>query len=195
MDRVQPSWFHLLRVLVLPRKMEGGSEDNPLDFVLKHNLDVATRILLEPKNKECHDMLIEVMKRNIGIGPSTITEICSLLKPECDDIRWKFVLITVSILLALNESLIKDVERYKLLVQDMRNARPSETSAPPLSPDTLSLQQKKTLLTCFQFVVCLAILPALQPGVGIPVARRSGYSSLLQVDLRLLLVAKYRVNV
>ena len=48
-----------------------------------------------------------------------------------------------------------------------------ETSAPPLSSDTLSLAQRKAVSSALQFIIGFGISPLLLPGVGIPLHRRS----------------------
>ena len=99
-----------------------------------------------------------------------------------DDIRWKYVLMCLATMRVLNYAQSIALERYNVLMQDMKNARPAETSAPPMSPDTLSFEQQKSFVTSLQFVVCLGILPALQSGVGIPLERRTEFSKMLQVS-------------
>lgn len=104
------------------------------------------------------------------------------LKTDCgSDGRWKFVTLLLNTILALNDIVKKELERYNVLLQDMKNARPNDTSAPPMPPDTFSEAQKKALMTALQFVMCFGILPALQPGVGLPLEKRSGFSELLKV--------------
>ena len=104
------------------------------------------------------------------------------LKAECgSDGRWKFVTLLLNSILVLNDVIKRELERYTVLLQDMKNARPGDNSAPPMSPDTFSEAQKKALMTALQFVMCFGILPALQPGVGLPIEKRSGFSELLKV--------------
>ena len=59
-------------------------------------------------------------------------------------------------------------------------AKAQDSSAPAMSPDTFSFSQQKVVLTSVQFVVCLGILPNLQPGVGVPLEQRSGFADVVQ---------------
>ncbi|XP_061197020.1 transport and Golgi organization protein 6 homolog [Saccostrea echinata] len=61
--------------------------------------------------------------------------------------------------------------------REKRELKPNE--APPLSPDTLSVSHQKTILSLLQFIVVLGVCPHLQPGVGIPIEKRSEYGKLL----------------
>ena len=101
---------------------------------------------------------------------------------EESGIRWNFVLWNLKLLSALRYSMATAVRRQEEDLQetDQRCTKPGD--APPLSADTLSFTQQKTVLTSVQLVVCLGICPSLLPGVGIPVERRSQYGKLLHSE-------------
>ena len=92
--------------------------------------------------------------------------------------RWQFVLYCLKTLYLLQESIKANIAEYKK--HKPENIRPS--GAPPVSPDTLSFEEKKVVLTAVQFVVCLGISPNLEKGVGIPIEMRSEFSKLIQVS-------------
>ena len=143
---------------------------------------MALKGIKDPKYNKCRVLLFKALTRSNDVKPATTADIEQFLNDECaSDVRWKYVMFSLNTMLAMNQLLTVDLERYNLLMQDMRNARPAETSAPPMSPDTFSIDQKKAFMTSLQFIVCLAILPALHPGVGIPLVKRTIFSGLLQV--------------
>ena len=92
--------------------------------------------------------------------------------------RWDFVLYCLKTLHLLQESVKSSVEEYKK--QEPESVRPS--GAPQISPDTLSFEEQKVVLTAVQFVVCLGISPSLDRGVGIPIEARSEFSKLIQAS-------------
>ena len=136
------------------------------------------------KMKPCRSLIFqsivsESMRDKTDLNQSDMEK---ALKAECgSDGRWKFVTLLLNSILVLNDVVKRELERYTVLLQDMKNARPGDNSAPPMSPDTFSEAQKKALMTALQFVMCFGILPALQPGVGLPIEKRSGFSELLKV--------------
>ena len=122
-----------------------------------------------------------------------------LSQPECtlescysqtkgQDTQWDFVVRCLQLLKAYNVVLEHSLKKYtaneqtKFSAMNERQAAKArlDSSAPSMSPDTLNVGQQKTLVSSLQFVVCLGILPALHPGVGVPLRLRSGFSSLLQ---------------
>ena len=69
----------------------------------------------------------------------------------------------------------------KFLLQDNVKGKPmSESRAPPISPDVLSLSQQKHVATLLQFIVCFGVCPNQHPGVGIPLSKRSGFAQLIK---------------
>ena len=94
--------------------------------------------------------------------------------------RWTYVETCLELLKLLKESLIKlRKENEGRKVEPKAGKRGNE--APPLPVDSLGVGDQKTVLTAIQFVVILGICPNLFPGVGLPVERRSGFASLLNI--------------
>ena len=98
--------------------------------------------------------------------------------PHPPSSRWHFVLYCLKTLNLLHESLKSSLEEYQQ--QKLENIRPS--GAPPVSPDTLSFEEQKVVLTAVQFIVCLGISPNLDHGVGIPIEMRSEFIKLIQLS-------------
>lgn len=86
-----------------------------------------------------------------------------------------FLEVCLVLLYTLHVALKEKMSEFKKTEQ--KNLKPNE--APPLSPDTLSVSQQKTVLSILQFTVVLGLCPHLQPGIGIPIERRSEFGKLL----------------
>lgn len=86
-----------------------------------------------------------------------------------------FLEVCLVLLYTLHVALKEKMSEFKKTEQ--KNLKPNE--APPLSPDTLSVGQQKTVLSILQFTVVLGLCPHLQPGIGIPIERRSEFGKLL----------------
>ena len=67
-----------------------------------------------------------------------------------------------------------------VLQEPSKGKSPADSAAPPVSPDVLSFSQQKHVTTLVQFIVCLGVCPNLHPGVGIPLAKRSGFAQLIK---------------
>ncbi|XP_067047611.1 transport and Golgi organization protein 6 homolog isoform X2 [Acropora muricata] len=97
-----------------------------------------------------------------------------------DAIRWSFVETCLELLVLLKNSLTSakcDSDRND---PESRH-RKRGNDAPPLPADALGVGDQKAVLTVVQFVVILGICPNLLPGVGLPVERRSGFASVLNI--------------
>ncbi|KAG9493039.1 hypothetical protein GDO78_001130 [Eleutherodactylus coqui] len=70
------------------------------------------------------------------------------------------------------------IELAKSFQPSKPNLRTPE-AAPPLSPDTLSIAQQKTVQSALQFVVSMGICPYLLPGIGLPLQYRSEFGVLV----------------
>jgi len=88
------------------------------------------------------------------------------------DARWHFVMCNIQLLQLLCKTLSEVTERCSPLPGHTARADP-ESHCSPLSPDVLSLTQRKAVSSALQFVSGLGICPLLMPGVGIPLHRRS----------------------
>ena len=79
------------------------------------------------------------------------------------------------LLYTLHITMVEKMAEFKK--REKRTLKPSE--GPALSPDTLSVNQQKIVLSVLQFTVVLGLCPHLQPGIGIPIERRSEFGKLL----------------
>jgi len=82
--------------------------------------------------------------------------------------RWRFVCVSLYILLSLKKCLSEKTSKCKGKEQ--------------LTADLLIVSQQKTIRTCLQFVISMGVLPSLLPGVGISLAARSTSSHKLKVE-------------
>ncbi|XP_078383567.1 transport and Golgi organization protein 6 homolog [Oculina patagonica] len=99
-----------------------------------------------------------------------------------DEIRWTFVEICLELLKLLKESLVSLMANVKSNDQKPeQKAKKRGNEAPPLPADSLGVGDQKTVLTAIQFVVILGICPNLISGVGLPVEKRSGFASVLNI--------------
>ncbi|KAK3086381.1 hypothetical protein FSP39_017636 [Pinctada imbricata] len=96
---------------------------------------------------------------------------------KLDSIKWIFVKKCLTALYVLHKTLEVSMKAFSEANQERVDLKPPK--APPLSPDTLGMGQQKTIQTTLQFVVILAICPNLQPGVGVPIERRSEFGKLV----------------
>ena len=113
-------------------------------------------------------------------------------KHDCgDDIRWQYTKCNLKLLVCLKitmESAAKKAKAQSNKGVDLSSSTrehtsssiPGEHTVPELSPDSLSFNQQKLIMTSLQFVACLGICPCLIPGVGVPVDKRSAVGGLLQ---------------
>ena len=101
------------------------------------------------------------------------------------NVNWQFVTSCLHLLNTLQQSIRKSAELYVETEQSKSKAL-TPNQAPAMSPDVLSVSQQKTVLTALQFIACLGLCPCFQEGVGIPLHKRSGFSSLIVKDASLL---------
>lgn len=94
----------------------------------------------------------------------------------CPDVPWSFASQVLLLLLCLKECMALLAAAYQ---PPPSNAKTAE-AAPPLSPDTLSIAQEKTVQAALQFVVMLGLCPYLLPGVGLPLRCRTDFSALVE---------------
>ncbi|ESO91000.1 hypothetical protein LOTGIDRAFT_163514, partial [Lottia gigantea] len=150
----------LLDILVTPVKQANtGSSSQNLVESLKGNLHKFEDFV--EKNAEFKDVWIQ------NVLTSSVKE---------DNVSWKFTSYCLKLLDILQENLKKASEKFSS-VEIKKSLTPNQ--APPLSPDTLSFEQQKHILTSLQFIICLGVCPHLPDGVGIPLSKRSGFSNLL----------------
>jgi hypothetical protein len=102
---------------------------------------------------------------------------CYKLKQKCngESTIHTYLEVCQVLLFSLHEIIQQKMAQFKKM--EKPELKPNE--APPLSPDTLSVNHQKILLSILQFIAVLGVCPHLQPGVGIPLERRSEFGKLL----------------
>ncbi|GFG37493.1 hypothetical protein Cfor_00861, partial [Coptotermes formosanus] len=131
---------------------------------------------------DLHDIL--ELNINTALKSLNITEhdTCGILQSiNCSfaansGVRWRFVCVSLYILLSLKKCLSEKTSKCKGKEQP--------------TADLLSVSQQKTIRTCLQFVISMGVLPSLLPGVGISLAARSTSSHKLKVE-ELVVLEKY----
>ena len=112
-------------------------------------------------------------------------EECKLFKTavtrDKDSLRWCYVKTCLELLKLLKESLIELKREGEGSGEESAHGKRGN-DAPRLPADSLSVGDQKTVLTALQFVVILGISPNLLPGVGIPLEKRSGFASVLNIQ-------------
>ncbi|CAG2206551.1 unnamed protein product [Mytilus edulis] len=103
------------------------------------------------------------------------------------ELRWTFTCLCLKVLELLCSSIEKTMiifqkEQAAKLASQGSELKPSQ--APPLSPDTLSVAQQKTVLTTIQFIIVLGISPYLQEGVGLQATQRSGFWEVIDLQTK-----------
>uniref|UniRef100_H9G717 Transport and golgi organization 6 homolog n=1 Tax=Anolis carolinensis TaxID=28377 RepID=H9G717_ANOCA len=94
------------------------------------------------------------------------------LLPQFSDVPWTFTRHVLLLLLSLKQSMV--------LLAAAPSPPQTPVSAPPLSPDTLSVAQEKTVRAALQFAVTLGLCPFLLPGVGLPLDRRTEFGAVIR---------------
>lgn len=89
---------------------------------------------------------------------------------------WTFTAQVLLLLLCLKRCMVLLAAGYCPPSPDPKGAE----AAPPLSPDTLSISQEKTVQVALQLVATLGLCPYLLPGVGLPLRHRTEFSALVQ---------------
>lgn len=94
----------------------------------------------------------------------------------CPETPWTFTAQVLLLLLCLKRCMVLLAAGYHPPPPDSKVVE----AAPPLSPDTLSISQEKTVQAALQLVVTLGLCPYLLPGVGLPLRQRTEFSALVQ---------------
>lgn len=99
-----------------------------------------------------------------------------------EDAAWAFVQEGLLLFLVLTQHLSAELQLFHRAPPPPPSAAKSFTAeaALPLSPDVLSVSQEKTLAGAVQLVVSLGLCPYLAPGVGVPLARRSSFGTVVE---------------
>ena len=146
---------------------------------LQERLDVQVKKRSETlgeSREACKGTFSEKDSKKEDSGPGK-----AVLEQQKDSVRWTYVKTCLELLKLLKESLIE-------LKNESEGRKPEPklgkrgNEAPPLPADSLSVGDQKTVLTAIQFVVILGICPNLLKGVGLPVEKRSGFASLINIQ-------------
>lgn len=98
-----------------------------------------------------------------------------------EDAVWAFVQEVLLLFLVLARHLSAELQLFRQAPLPSSAATGSATEAAlPLSPDVLSVSQEKTLGAALQLVISLGLCPYLAPGVGVPLARRSTFGTVVE---------------
>lgn len=129
--------------------------------------------------------LLDQLQREAGFEPvrrlreEVITE-ATWFSSDTEDDTWGFVQECLLLLLALRRHLCVELELFQQTPVPPAAKQRSPETAPPLPPDVLGVSQQQTLGAALQFVVSLGLCPYLAPGVGVPLARRSAFGSMVE---------------
>lgn len=104
----------------------------------------------------------------------------SWFSSSTEDTTWAFVQEGLLLLLILARHLSAELDLFHRAPPPSAAKRCTPEAALPLSPDVLSVSQERTLGGALQFVVSLGLCPYLAPGVGVPLARRSAFGTVVE---------------
>ncbi|XP_053255850.1 transport and Golgi organization protein 6 homolog isoform X2 [Podarcis raffonei] len=158
--------------LLLGTAKAAGTDSGPLQSTkhvdllesLRFNVSILEeKFAQDPQWDELQRLRTEVSKQAQCLG-------------SCPDVPWNFTCHVLLLLLCLKQCMVLLATTY---CPPQPNPKTAE-AAPPLSPDTLSIAQEKTVQVALQFVVTLGICPYLFPGVGLPLRSRTEFSALVQ---------------
>lgn len=98
-----------------------------------------------------------------------------------EDAVWAFVQEVLLLFLVLARHLSAELQLFQRAPPPSAAAKGCASEAAlPLSPDVLSVSQEKTLGGALQLVISLGLCPYLAPGVGVPLARRSTFGTVVE---------------
>lgn len=129
--------------------------------------------------------LLEQLQREAGyeqvrrLREEVMTE-ANWFSRDTEDNTWGFVQECLLMLLALARHLDIELKLFQETPAPSAVKQRSPEMAPPLPPDVLSVSQQQTLGAALQFVVSLGLCPYLAPGVGVPLARRSAFGTMVE---------------
>nr|XP_028595718.1 transport and Golgi organization protein 6 homolog isoform X3 [Podarcis muralis] len=158
--------------LLLGTAKAAGADSGPLQSTkhvdllesLRFNVSILEeKFAQDPKWDELQRLRTEVSKQAQCLA-------------SCPDVPWNFTCHVLLLLLCLKQCMVLLATTY---CPPQPNPKTAE-AAPPLSPDTLSIAQEKTVQVALQFIVTLGICPYLLPGVGLPLRSRTEFSALVQ---------------
>lgn len=98
-----------------------------------------------------------------------------------EDAVWAFVQEALLLFLVLDRHLSTELHLFHRAPPPSSAAkRCNAEAALPLSPDVLSVSQENMLGGALQLVISLGLCPYLAPGVGVPLARRSTFGTVVE---------------
>ena len=80
----------------------------------------------------------------------------------------------------LSLAILALLELLRRCLETVRSASPPPPPLPP--PDELSVRRRRTAARAVQLAVALSVVPALPPGVGVPLEQRSEHADLLRAS-------------
>ncbi|XP_073522171.1 transport and Golgi organization protein 6 homolog isoform X2 [Phyllobates terribilis] len=166
----------LLKQLVSRTKCslsESGSSDHNADkrAALLSTLQFNASALEEELKQVSKWKPLVTFREKVSNNSSWLNE---SLQSQADP-SWKFTSQALLLLLCLKESMIELAKSFRPCKPNLRTPE----AAPPLSPDTLSIAQQRTVQSALQFVVSMGICPYLLPGIGLPLQQRSEFGALV----------------
>ncbi|XP_077151841.1 transport and Golgi organization protein 6 homolog [Ranitomeya variabilis] len=160
-----------LKILIAPRESgsSGHNADKRAALLSTLQFNVST---LEEELKQVSkwEPLVTLRERVLTNFPW----LSDILQSQADQ-SWKFTSQALLLLLCLKETMIKLAKSFQPSKPNLRTPE----AAPPLSPDTLSIAQQRTVQSALQFVVSMGICPYLLPGIGLPLQHRSEFGALV----------------
>nr|CAD7427174.1 unnamed protein product [Timema monikensis] len=161
--------FAALNTLVKPA--EQGSKGELHDI-----LELNVKNALEELHIESYNDLDTLKLINITVSPGS-------------SIRWRFVSVSLHILLVLKKCLNHIIQEEQLKKSKTGEKIPKNPPRPFPGVD-LTVFQQKLVRTCLQFVVSIGLLPSLLPGVGLSLAARCSNAQNLKEE-NLVVIDKY----
>ncbi|XP_069612863.1 transport and Golgi organization protein 6 homolog isoform X3 [Ranitomeya imitator] len=160
-----------LKILIAPR--ESGSSVHNADkrAALLSTLQFNVSTLEEELKQISKWEPLVTLRERVATNSPWLSDI---LQSQADP-SWKFTSQALLLLLCLKETMIELAKSFQPSKPNLRTPE----AAPPLSPDTLSIAQQRTVQSALQFVVSMGMCPYLLPGIGLPLQHRSEFGALV----------------
>lgn len=172
--------FHEVLLSNMDRLRDALTEKDSLLLLREHletvNARFGEKVADFVENKDVGAVNVKVTDKN-DAGIAKTKRAREAVK---DAIRWSFVETCLELLLLLKNSLTSAKRESERNDPESKHCKRGN-DAPLLPADALGVGDQKAVLTIVQFVVILGICPNLLPGVGLPVGRRSGFASVLNI--------------
>ncbi|KAM4046496.1 transport and Golgi organization protein 6 homolog isoform 2-T2 [Anomaloglossus baeobatrachus] len=160
-----------LKVLLTPRDSGSSGHNTGKQAALLATLQFNVSTLEEELKQVSKWEPLLILRERVSNNSTWLNEgLQSQLDPS-----WKFCSQVLLLLLCLKECMIELAKSFQPSKPNLRTPE----AAPPLSPDTLSIAQQKTVQSALQFVVSMGICPYLLPGIGLPLQHRSEFGALV----------------